>query len=210
MTPAVDLTARWARDVSHLPNPDFGLGQGLISAYSEPHRRYHGLGHLRFLFGEAERLANMLAEPDLVHFAIWFHDAIYDPAAKDNEARSAEWACAGLARMGANAELISRIDRLIRQTSNHAEGVAEPDAALFLDMDLAILGAPPSIYDRYAVDTRTEYGFVPDALWQAGRGAFLRQVLARPRIFRTDVYEATLASVARTNMARELAELGAG
>ncbi|MBL7570773.1 hypothetical protein, partial [Escherichia coli] len=62
---------------------------GLRRRYAEPHRAYHGQAHidalLRGLVNEARHVGNGAA----VELAIWYHDAIYDPAAADNEARSA-------------------------------------------------------------------------------------------------------------------------
>src|SRR3954466_1141667 len=64
----------------------------LAAAYSAPARHYHNLEHLAEMFGVADRLALETDDPGAVRLAVWFHDAVYDPRANDNEARSAELA----------------------------------------------------------------------------------------------------------------------
>lgn len=196
---ASDLRRRWAALSS-----DEGLGEQLIAAYSEPQRRYHALSHVAWLLDEADRRATLISDARLIGFTIWFHDAIYDPTRPDNEERSADWA-----RVVLGEGFGDTVAALVRKTKNHADGDATPDEALFLDMDIAILGAPANVYATYAADIRAEYAHVPDALFAAGRGAFLSAWLQRPRLFRTDLYEAEFGAQARTNMAWEASQLAA-
>ncbi len=197
---ALALRRRWLA-----LSADLDLGEALIAAYDEPQRRYHGLGHVLWLLEEEERRAALIADRALVLNAIWFHDAVYDPRAPDNEERSADWALRAIP----DAALAARVARLILKTKAHGAGQASADEALFLDMDIAILGAPAETYRRYADDIRAEYGHVPDAAFAAGRGAFLNGLAAQTRLFRTDLYEGELAVLARANIAWELARLKA-
>jgi predicted metal-dependent HD superfamily phosphohydrolase len=204
-----DLRGRWRALTASVGVGDRadGLGEELISAYAEPHRRYHALSHLRWLLNEEERRANLIVNRALVQFAVWFHDAVYEPLAKDNEEKSAAWASDALTTLGLPA-LAQSVCALVLKTKDHAKGGATPDEALFLDMDIAILGAPHATYAIYAMDIRSEYAAVPDAAFAEGRGAFLRSCLARRRLFRTEVYHAELDKDARANMRRELDALG--
>ena len=186
------------------------LGAALVAAYAEPHRRYHGLAHIAFLLDEIDRNENLLADADMVRLSAWFHDAIYDPAVKDNEERSADWARRDLVAHGLAAPRAEAIAALIEKTKSHHAGVATPDEALFLDMDFAILGAGRPIYETYARNIRAEYAVVPDDAFRAGRAAFLKGVLAQARMFRTDLYEAEYAAAARANLAWEIARLESG
>ena len=129
------------------------LGEALINAYAQPWRRYHGQSHVTWLLDEAERRAELIADPAFVGYAIWFHDAVYKPGEADNEKFSADWARTALAAKGALAE---RVARVIEMTKHHERGEASGDEALFLDMDIAILGAPWEGYCRYAADIRAE------------------------------------------------------
>ena len=180
------------------------LGEALIAAYDEPHRRYHNQSHLFWLLDEADRRAAHIQEGKLIGFAIWFHDAIYQPGRSDNEALSADWARRGLGRDPAFA---SRVAALVEKTKDHAAGEASPDEALFLDMDIAILGASRIDYCAYAAGIRAEYERIPDEVFGAGRVAFLERQLARSSIFRTELYEREIGESARANMRWECGAL---
>ncbi|TIV07105.1 MAG: hypothetical protein E5W00_16425, partial [Mesorhizobium sp.] len=81
--------------------------------------------------------------------------------------------------------------------------------ALFLDMDLAILGATPDAFDAYEQAVRREYGWVQEPMWRAGRSAVLTSFLARPHIFHTEEFRQRFEPQARQNMARSLKALEA-
>jgi predicted metal-dependent HD superfamily phosphohydrolase len=183
------------------------LGEALIRAWSEPQRHYHDQSHLIWLLDEAERRASLIQDRDFVGYAIWFHDAVYQPGEPNNETLSAEWARTSLAH---DPALAARVGHVIEMTKNHAEGEAEGDAALFLDMDIAILGAPWETYCDYAAGIRAEYPHVVDPAFAAGRGAFLEKQLEHPRTFRTDVYENEIGERARANMRWEREEMRRG
>jgi predicted metal-dependent HD superfamily phosphohydrolase len=182
------------------------IGETLVKAYSGPDRHYHGLKHLDFLFGEIDRHADRIDDRDRLELAAWFHDWIYDTQRNDNEERSAKTAIEMLTEMGVAAELSDKVAALIRMTNAHTSA-GDRDDDLFLDMDFAILGAPADVYDRYTEQVRAEYGWVPEEFFKAGRTEFLRSVLARPRIFLTDIYEAEFGAQARENIAREIVQL---
>jgi predicted metal-dependent HD superfamily phosphohydrolase len=207
---AADLAGRWnalceAADLTGAA----GEGGRLIAAYSEPHRRYHGLAHLAFLLDEVDRRSEFLGDREVVALAAWYHDAVYDPQAKDNERRSAIWAVEALAAAGFAPERTRAVEAMILKTASHHAGEASIDEALFLDMDFAILGAPPAIYAEYAENIRAEYAHVPDDRFRAGRGAFLKAILAQPNMFRTALYERELGAQARANISSEIMRLSA-
>lgn len=198
------LLERWRS----LAGPDAdALGEKLIAAWSEPHRVYHAVSHLTWLLDEAERRAAAIEDLAFIGYAAWFHDAIYEPGEPDNEARSAEWARHALAH---DPQLAGRVGRVIEMTRKHHEGEAEGDAALFLDMDIAILGAPWETYCAYAAGIRREFSAYNDGSFAAGRWRFLDIQLERPRTFRTDLYENELGERARANMRWELEEMKRG
>jgi predicted metal-dependent HD superfamily phosphohydrolase len=183
------------------------LGEALIRAWDEPQRRYHDQSHLIWLLDEADRRAPLIRDRAFVGYAIWFHDAVYQPGEPDNEKLSADWARTSLTH---DPDLAERVARVIEMTKKHHEGDAEGDAALFLDMDIAILGAPWEAYCAYAAGIRAEYPHIGDSAFAAGRGAFLAKQLEHARTFRTDLYEAQLGETARANMRWEFEEMRKG
>jgi predicted metal-dependent HD superfamily phosphohydrolase len=202
------LESEWRKDVALLSSFEaVPIFQDLIARHSEPHRRYHGLGHLIALAELMNAHAPHIAPGSASRLAIWWHDAVYNPQARDNEERSSDLAGEHLIRLGAPTELIEQTCTIILMTKNHWDGSSADDGDSFLDADIAILGAPPATYDTYAANVRQEYAWAPDDAYRAGRSAFLKSALARARLFRTDVFETTYASQARANMQRELTTL---
>jgi predicted metal-dependent HD superfamily phosphohydrolase len=145
-----------------------------------------------------------------VQLAIWFHDAVYDTRAKDNEERSAAFAVEVLQPLGVPTPTVEHVARLVRATAHLAspDAPADADTATLLDADLAILGAAPERYARYARDIREEYAWVPEEDYRKGRAAVLRAFLARPRIYNHRLMFEEGEGQARVNMAAELVDLG--
>ena len=141
-------------------------------------------------------------EPALL-LAAWFHDAIYDSRAKDNEERSADLAAEMLAEMSV-ADVIAEVRRLILLTKTHDPADSDHAGQLLVDADLAILGTEPAEYQAYATAIREEYAWVPEEAYRAGRRAVLENFLRRPHIYRTAAL-AGLEAAARRNLAAEVA-----
>jgi predicted metal-dependent HD superfamily phosphohydrolase len=181
--------------------PDL-LAAQLAAAYSEPERAYHTLAHIDEVLGWFDRVAAW-QRPAEVYVAIVFHDAINVPGAKDNEARSAAWARS--AGLPVDAD---RVATLIELTARHgalAPVDVDAEAALFLDCDMAILGAEPAAFDAYDAQIAIEYRHVPRDAYRAGRRAFLAALAAKPRIYLSDYFHALLDAQARANLARVMA-----
>jgi predicted metal-dependent HD superfamily phosphohydrolase len=184
----------------------------LAAAYTAPGRHYHDLRHIEALLGLADACADAIADRDAVEAATWFHDAIYDTQRHDNEERSAVLAAARLAG-AAGEDRIARIAAMIRATAGHAmpdfsDAAAVQDCALFLDMDLSILGSPEADFDAYEADVRREYAWVPEPQWRLGRRAVLTGFLTRPAIYATTRFQASHEAAARRNLTRAIARLG--
>jgi predicted metal-dependent HD superfamily phosphohydrolase len=186
----------------------------LVSAYTAPDRHYHDLRHIEALLRLAEACAGVIADREAVEAAIWFHDAIYDTRRGDNEERSAALAAARLAG-ATDQDRVARIAAMIRATAGHAvpdlaDAAAKGDCALFLDMDLAVLGSPAEDFDTYEAAVRREYDWVAEPQWRLGRRAVLAQFLARPTIYTTARFQASHEATARRNLARAIARLDRG
>ncbi len=177
----------------------------VLGRWSEPHRRYHGIAHLDACIRQFDRLRPLAVHPGEVLAALLLHDAIYDPRRTDNEARSAELVDAWFGDASALAR--ARIADAVMATRTHD---GEGDAALVVDIDLEILGAPPAIYDAFEHAIREEFAFVPAAVFRWGRVEVLQRFAARRSIFRTAQLRAELEVPARANLARALADLVGG
>lgn len=184
-----------------------GLYNQLVRAYGEPQRHYHTLQHLRECLAHFDAAASLARRPAEVELALWFHDAVYDPTRRDNEERSAAWARSGIAAAGCDAAVAERVAQLVLATAAHEAPAGDADAALLLDIDLAILGAAPARFDEYERQVRAEYAHVAEADFRAGRARVLAGFLARPRLYATEAFHGALEQRARANLARSLATL---
>ncbi|MFJ8580497.1 metal-dependent phosphohydrolase [Micromonospora sp. NPDC093277] len=211
-----ELMQRW-RDAAHAagaadPAGVERAGARLLTAWREPHRRYHTTTHLRAVLDVIDAYSGSARRPALVRLAAWCHDAVYDPRAggDTNERASAELAGDLLAAAGLPADAVTEVRRLVLLTAGHATRPDDPDGALLCDADLAILAAPPDGYDRYATAVRHEYAHVPDPAFRAGRAAVLAGLLDLPTLYRLPAPHARWEVPARANLTRELAALRAG
>eukprot|EP00667_Euglena_gracilis_P023161 EG_transcript_26055 len=182
----------------------------LAEQYGEPRRHYHTLAHVAEMFARLDATAPPLAPEDsrVVALAVFFHDAVYDPAAKDNEEQSAAQFCCFATATAMPSPVVDRVAAFILQTKDHW-GCASEDPALrrFLDADLAILGAPQPRYAEYARQVRQEYGHLSPEDFRSGRSAFLRHALQRPHLFLTTEFREVCEDRARENVMWELQEL---
>lgn len=185
----------------------------LRMAYATPPRAYHNFDHVQEVLRHYNEVATGPGwrQPREVYLAVLYHDAIYEPGRRDNESRSAELAREHIARWlpgaGINAD---RVAELIELTARH--GTMQPDAfdgdtaedtRLFLDCDMAILGAEATAFDAYDRGIASEYrGHVPGWLFRSNRRRFLKGLLARERIFLSDFFHARYDAQARNNLRR--------
>jgi predicted metal-dependent HD superfamily phosphohydrolase len=181
----------------------------LIARYAEPHRAYHTLDHVAACLRWLDEARPLPARPAETEWAIWFHDAVYDPRRADNEVRSAELAERALRACGVAEEAAQRVANLVRATSHSGEGLTG-DASVLGDIDLAILGAPPLAFDAYDAAIRQEYGWVPEEIFRRERAKVLASFLARPRVYLTEHFHNRLESPARDNLARTIAGYSRG
>ena len=170
----------------------------LHAAYNEPQRHYHNFTHIADCLRHFDSAATLAHLPQAVEFALWFHDAVYDPQSLTNEEDSAQLACDCLHSLGALETLEPHVHALILATKHHIASPAT-DTALLLDIDLTILGQPAAAFDRYEAQIREEYAWVPDTTFAKKRAELLRQFLARPRLYSTDFFFAQLEQPARTH-----------
>lgn len=205
------LRARWQTLMTHLDADRTAADaawDALVRHYGESHRAYHNLSHIMALLRLADAEHPHINRPDIVELAIWFHDVIYDTHAHDNELRSANWAAHAMRTMRIDTHLIAPVEQCILATQRHEVTSSHiADLPIFLDIDLAILGAPEEVYHRYAQVVRAEYDWVPEEAYRAGRGEVLRRFLDRSTLFFTASMATRFDARARQNIEWELQEL---
>jgi predicted metal-dependent HD superfamily phosphohydrolase len=177
--------------------------------YAEPQRAYHNWSHIEAMLRWMQSGEFTIDDTNATYCAVIFHDAIYDPTAKDNEERSAILAEAALAPY-VDAQSLALTVAMIRATANHRMvedvGMAcASDLAHFLDMDLSILGSDWSIFETYERNIRAEYSCYPDALFWPGRCAVLESFLNRDRLYFSDWGMNRFETKARRNLAQAIA-----
>lgn len=175
----------------------------LASLYAEDHRRYHNMSHIDRMLGWLDATGE---RNDRVELAIWFHDAVYDPLGKDNEARSARF-FADHFGSSVSAPLMHDVERLILATDASRPRSGREDENLIIDIDLSILGASPADYAAYRDAIRCEYAAVPEGKFIAGRASILRKFLSQS-IYTTGFF-AKFEGQARMNIRDEIESLEA-
>jgi len=180
-----------------------------LSCYTSEGRHYHTEAHIRSMLSLLESAQAQADDEEALKAAIWFHDAIYVPGARDNEAKSARLAIQALSLAGWPSHRAERVGALILHTAQHLAPIGDPDAALLLDLDLSILGAEEAAYTLYCQQIRMEYPHLTDRAFNLGRLGFLNQMLARPALFQTEWFSSRLEASAQNNLRREQALLKA-
>jgi len=178
----------------------------LVNAYSQKHRHYHTCAHIDHCLRELDSASGLAEEPAEVELALWFHDAVYDPYSGDNEAKSADLACALLNRNGVASERVERVRAHIMASRHDAPAVLN-DSKLLVDVDLSILGVDEDAYARFETDVREEYRWVPGPLFRRKRAEILDSFLARPAIYSTTPFRTKYEAPARRNLAAAISAL---
>ncbi|KAK6508803.1 hypothetical protein TWF481_003572 [Arthrobotrys musiformis] len=215
--------------------PDPGrFSQPMWDAYGEPHRAYHNNTHITFMLdklAEDVRTGNIELsgwEQRCVMLAVWWHDFVYNPQAKDNELQSIMAWESFVDEVSQTSPALESykipVSSLIHCTISHTVPPS-PDldnqlspalVSYFLDLDLAILAAPRDAYMAYANNIRREYSSYSIADYRNGRTAVLKGFLERENIFLTSSLESTgrrmdkMENLARQNVSWEIGELESG
>lgn len=197
--------------------PSFTFVETLIHQYGEPHRKFHTMEHLSYLFKRLKEFADdhelersdlkIELDHELMFWCITLHDLIYVPGAADNESKSAEIAKDYLALHGyEQADMVSEI---ILATKDH-KLVEYPESAtklgfhkqLMIDLDLSGIASSPEEWGRTSGEIRDE--FVPVVgleAYEKGRPAWCKSVLDRPRIYGLEYFHQKCEAQARVNLA---------
>ncbi|MEM9805335.1 MAG: hypothetical protein AAF959_08645 [Cyanobacteria bacterium P01_D01_bin.56] len=175
----------------------------LVAAYGEPHRAYHTAQHIGECLALLDSLGELLTLQQLsvLELALWYHDMVYQPNARNNEQRSADEAVAFL-----NDVTIAEWVQALIMATRHS---TEPDGGLtnwIVDIDLAILGAAPDRFLQYEHQIRQEYAWLSAEVYGHKRRQAMTQFLERPRLYCSMLFFERFEHQARQNLAWLLLE----
>lgn len=201
---------------------DLSYGQKVIAQehlanlrgrYSEPWRHHHDYNHIEEMFDLIVQHKSELRNPNVVCWSTQYHDSIYIPtlSAGLNEAYSGKLGWHNLGHLGLYG-LGEEVLKYTEQTAKHEAGSTDTDLQFFLDIDIAILGAKPKRYDRYATDIRTEYSHATDPEYKVARTEALKKLLKRVpgsspnefSVFETTILKGLYEAQAQENISREI------
>ncbi len=199
----LELRIAWDRHIGD-DAAAYGWLDSVVNRYREPHRHYHDVRHLLWVVRHVEALGRATTDLDAVVAAAFFHDAIYDPTADDNEPASGRLAASALTELGWHARRVEVVDAMIVATARHDLDGAGADEAVLFAADLAVLAAGPAGYSDYVRKVRREYAHVGDAEWVIGRSTVLRSFLERDAIYAPRLELDAWERRARGNITAEL------
>ncbi|WHR57808.1 HD domain-containing protein [Acinetobacter haemolyticus] len=170
----------------------------LIAAYNEKQRAYHTLQHLYECLVLVDSIRADLNDANAVELALWFHDAVYDPQAKDNELKSAELFEKYMAQ-DLSVEIVEKIKRWIIATQNH-ELTNELDLQFLLDIDLAILATSPARFAEYEQQIQQEYAWVDSDVYSIKRKEVLAHFYQTESLYQTEHFQQSFERKAKSNL----------
>jgi predicted metal-dependent HD superfamily phosphohydrolase len=174
--------------------------------YAEPHRAYHTFEHISACLGHFDTIKDQLKNPLAIELAIWLHDVIYDPKAKDNEMKSAQLARELLCDTLLETDVIDQVCSLILLTE-HPSTPKTLDEQYLLDIDLSILGSREDVYWKYEANVRQEYKSIPMFFYRRGRKKLLKSFLNEDHIYWTPQFHSLLEAQARINLVKAIDKL---
>jgi predicted metal-dependent HD superfamily phosphohydrolase len=197
------LETAWAGD----SGPIF---DDLAERYGESHRAYHNLNHIEECLTWLDALPGRLLDDRKrreVELAPWFHDAIYEPGASNNEILSASlfrsWSGT---TSSLSPRLVDCVERLVLAT-RFEERPTSALGEVVRDIDLSILGAAPERYRTYARGIQREYARFGTLLFRRGRVRFLKRLSRRPHLYQLPFFRDELETRTRGNLEWELTTL---
>lgn len=203
----------------------------VMSRWEEVHRHYHTVEHLTrcLMWMDAwhadcsnQRLLEIInpksTAPILpvtyfasVVMALFYHDAIYDVHAKDNEEQSAQLALRELTPSGDGimiGKIMEGIYNLIDITKHNGRKPISLQEKLIIDADLSSFGGSAEEYKTNSKNIRKEYLWVDLDTFQKNRLAFLEKLYkSKEPLFHTDFARRSLNATAMLNIGAEITQL---
>ena len=182
---------------------------GLMRRYNEPGRHYHTPLHLLRAVVEFDRVRGEFDRPHRVLAAIFYAQSVSHALPQKS---AAYWKFVATDVIGIEHKMtVTAVAEMIALSGPipSADRPSDRDTALFLDIELAIVGADARIYDAYRHAMREEYRHVyTDDQWAMARiDCFLDPLLQSKTTFLTPEFESHYGENARANMMEERVQL---
>jgi predicted metal-dependent HD superfamily phosphohydrolase len=195
---------RWEKTLSlfpKYPTKSYKLFDEIVVAYEDKHRVYHSTDHLLHVFATLDMFFHDEEFQLEIELALWYHDFVYVIGSQHNEKKSAN--IAGDRLCGLLPHTL-HVEQFILKTQHAYEPTDRP-SKIVADVDLAILGESPEIYEHYEQAVRKEYAMFHDYAYNRGRRQVLLDFYNRPKIFHTqEMINFGYEDRARINLARVL------
>ena len=175
------------------------IHQQLIDAYSEPQRVYHTLKHIEHCLAHLDNISNYLQNPDAVELAIWYHDAIYKPGARNNEQLSADLFME-TTRGRFDDSLRNTVYQHIMATLHDDSEFENSDTKFMVDIDLSSFGLPWPEFSQDSDNLRLEMRGLSDEDFHRRQSRFQQSLMERARLFKSDYFYENYEQQARQNL----------
>ncbi len=175
------------------------IHQQLIQAYNEPGRFYHTLGHIECCLGLFEDVEDIANNADALALSIWFHDAIYEPGANDNEQRSADWFME-ITKNNFDDDLRNLVYTHIIATLHCNAEIKDRDSRLMIDIDLSSFGMPWRTFLHDSENVRKELPHLTNDEFYPKQCAFSQSLLEKSRFFQSEYFFEHYEAQARKNL----------
>lgn len=170
----------------------------LNDAYSEPQRYYHNHQHIVECLQSYHQIKHLLNDSLALELAIWFHDVVYDPKAKDNELQSAELMKQYCQDFLSESQL-EKVYHWIIATQKHLPS-NDTDLNTLLDIDLAILGSQSDRFSEYERQIKLEYSWVNAETYLNKRTEVLSFFYQMEPIYQTSYFQERFEQRAKANL----------
>lgn len=190
-------------------------GEKLLFRWGAAHRVFHNTLYLASVITHIDELSGTCHDPNLLRVVAWYMGAV-EPVnvyldKTEREARltaCTQYLTESATGLGIPAPTVERLVDLLAHTLSHDPSLAEVDAAVLNDADLAILAGTPQEYKKFRLAIREENRQLSDVDFLVARQRFVKSLLQRKNLFKSPVGAHWEAS-ARQNLQAELANLDA-
>jgi len=200
------LLKRWQNLIHNFTDAENAsdIGENIIARYNESHRFYHNIEHLSTVLKQIDFAKGNIGISayciNVIELALWYHDAIYDPKANDNEEKSADLFIKDARQMRINENVIINVSRLILVTKNHFLAKSL-DEQIIADCDLSPLGHNKEYFENSNKNLLKEYPDVPEI----ERIKFLQSLIEHESIFHTFLFRREFEDRAISNIKDKIA-----